>query len=142
MPERVHRPDLKEINFSAPLFTREDKEDIKEKVVVKRITNLDITNTSKLSQVAIANLSSNDTPLISSSEVSLERQESSFQEFSGDPKNLMFQTITEIPLGSEVQDEDDNATEELVDLSIEFAHDSRLIKSFIHPDLEGIAYSV
>ena len=60
VPERVH-PDLNGISFSAPLFTSEDKEDIKEKVVVKTITNLDVTNTSKVSQVAVESLSSNDT---------------------------------------------------------------------------------
>ena len=146
MAERVH-PDLKRINFSAPLFTSEYKEDIKEKVVVKTVTNLDVTNTSKVSQVAVESLSSNDTPLINFSGVGLKTQESSFQEFSGDPKNFNVSDNTEIPLGSEVQDEGDNATEELVDLSIEFGHDfvSRSddtieIKSFIHPDLEGIDF--
>ena len=148
MPERVH-PDLKGINFSAPLLTSEEKEDIKENVVARTITSLDVTNTSKVSQAVVASLSSNDTPLINFSEVSLETQESSFQEFSGDPKNFNVSDNTEISLGSEVQDKDDNATEELVDLSVEFGHDflSPLddtieIKSFIHPDLEGIDFSV
>ena len=50
MPERVH-PDLRGISFSAPSLTSEDKEDINEKVVAKKFTNLDVTNTSKVSQV-------------------------------------------------------------------------------------------
>ncbi|XP_078361043.1 uncharacterized protein LOC144645364 [Oculina patagonica] len=148
MAEHVH-PDLRGIIFSAPLLTSEDKEDNTEKVVKKEIENFSVTNTSKDSQVVIASLSSNDAPLINFSEVSLETQESLFQEFSGDPKNLNVSDNSEIPLGSEVQDKDDNATEELVDLSIEFGHDffSRSndtfeIKNFIHPDLEDIDFSV
>ena len=46
----VH-PDLRGISFSAPSFTSEDKEDINEKVVANKFTNLDVTNTSKVSQV-------------------------------------------------------------------------------------------
>lgn len=148
LAEHVH-PVLRGIIFSAPLLMSEDKEDNTEKVVKKEIENFSGTNTPKDSQVVIASLSSNDTPMINFSEVSLETQESSFQEFSGDPKNFNVWDISKKPLGSEVQDKDDNATEEFVDLSIGYGHDffppskdTVESKCFIYPDLEDIDFSV
>ncbi len=96
MAEHVH-PDIRGISFSAPLLTSEDKEDYTEKVVKKEIENFSVTNTSEDSQVVIASLSSYDAPLINFSEVILETQESSFQEFLGDPKNFnVFNVFVEL----------------------------------------------